>query len=63
MTSTSSAETNSTTPPSSLGSTEAALRQLDGKISLWTGIPFGIQHVLAMFVANLAPIAIVVAAA
>ena len=63
MTSTSSAEANSTTPPSSLGSTEAALRQLDGKISLWTGIPFGIQHVLAMFVANLAPIAIVVAAA
>ena len=63
MTSTSSAETNSTTPPSSLGSTEAALRQLDGKSSLWTGIPFGIQHVLAMFVANLAPIAIVVAAA
>lgn len=63
MTSTPSAETNSTTPPSSLGSTEAALRQLDGKISLWTGIPFGIQHVLAMFVANLAPIAIVVAAA
>ena len=63
MTSTSSAETNSTTPPSSLGSTEAALRQLDGKISLWTGIPFGIQHVLAMFVANLAPIAMVVAAA
>lgn len=63
MTSTSSAETNSTTPPSSLGSTEAALRQLDGKISLWTGIPFGIQHVLAMFVANLAPIAIVVVAA
>ncbi|MFD0705065.1 uracil-xanthine permease family protein [Alloscardovia venturai] len=44
-------------------STGAALRQLDGKISFWKGIPFGIQHVLAMFVANLTPIAIVVGAA
>ncbi|TCD55052.1 purine permease [Alloscardovia theropitheci] len=43
--------------------TSAALRQLDGKIPFWKGIPFGIQHVLAMFVANLTPIAIVAGAA
>lgn len=43
--------------------TSAALRQLDGKIPFWKGIPFGIQHVLAMFVANLTPIAIVASAA
>lgn len=44
-------------------STSAALRTLDGKVSFWAGIPFGIQHVLAMFVANLTPISIVAAAA
>lgn len=30
--------------------------QLDGKIPLVKAIPFGLQHVLAMFVANIAPI-------
>lgn len=37
--------------------------QLDGKVPIAKAIPFGIQHVLAMFVANLAPIIIVVGAA
>ncbi len=31
----------------------------DGKISLQKAVPFGLQHVLAMFVANIAPILIV----
>lgn len=33
--------------------------QLDGKISVGKAIPFGLQHILAMFVANIAPILIV----
>lgn len=33
--------------------------QLDGKVPLLQAIPFGLQHVLAMFVANIAPIMIV----
>lgn len=37
--------------------------QLDGHVPLKTAIPFGLQHVLAMFVANLSPIAIICAAA
>ena len=37
--------------------------QLDGQVPLKTAIPFGLQHVLAMFVANLFPIAIICAAA
>lgn len=36
--------------------------QLNGKISPATAIPFGLQHVLAMFVANIAPILIVAGA-
>jgi len=32
---------------------------LDGKVPLGKSIPFGLQHVLAMFVANIAPIMIV----
>ena len=35
---------------------------LDGKVPFWKSIPFGLQHVLAMFVANIAPIMIVTAA-
>lgn len=35
---------------------------LDGKVPLAKSIPFGLQHVLAMFVANIAPIMIVTAA-
>ncbi|BDR54574.1 xanthine/uracil permease [Bombiscardovia apis] len=41
----------------------SALRSMDGKISFWKGLPFGLQHVMAMFVANLAPIFLVAAAA
>jgi len=33
--------------------------KLDGKVPLSKAIPFGLQHVLAMFVANLAPIFII----
>ena len=36
-----------------------AIYELDGKISVGKAIPFGLQHVLAMFVANIAPIMIV----
>ncbi len=36
---------------------------LDGRVPLHKAIPFGLQHVLAMFVANLAPIAMIAAAA
>ena len=32
-----------------------ALSSLDAPVSFWRGIPFGLQHVMAMFVANLAP--------
>ena len=35
---------------------------LDGKVPLLQSIPFGLQHVLAMFVANIAPIMIVTGA-
>ena len=33
--------------------------ELDGKISVGKAFPFGLQHILAMFVANIAPILIV----
>lgn len=44
-------------------SLEAELADFHGKVSLAKALPYGIQHVLAMFVANLAPIAIICAAA
>lgn len=47
----------------SSGISFAALSSLDAPVSFWKGIPFGLQHVLAMFVANLAPIFLVTAAA
>ena len=37
--------------------------QLDGRVPLLKAIPFGLQHILAKFVANLTPIAIIAAAA
>lgn len=37
--------------------------RLDGRVPLGTAIPFGVQHVLAMFVSNLAPVLIVCSAA
>ena len=33
--------------------------RLDGKVPIQNAIPFGLQHILAMFVANIAPILIV----
>jgi xanthine permease len=40
-----------------------ALTELKGKIPFWKGVPYGIQHVLAMFVANLTPIFLIAGAA
>lgn len=37
--------------------------QLDGRVPVGKAIPFGLQHVLAMFVSNLAPITIIASAA
>ena len=37
--------------------------KLDGRVPVGKAIPFGLQHVLAMFVSNLAPITIIAAAA
>lgn len=36
--------------------------QLDGRVPVLKAIPFGIQHILAMFVANLTPITLIAAA-
>ncbi len=36
--------------------------KLDGRVPIFKAIPFGLQHVLAMFVANLTPITIIAAA-
>ena len=36
--------------------------RLDGRVPLLKAIPFGLQHILAMFVANLTPITIIAAA-
>ena len=35
------------------------LYRLDGRIPLLKAVPFGLQHILAMFVANLTPITII----
>lgn len=37
--------------------------QLDGRVPIAKAVPFGLQHILAMFVANLTPIAIIASAA
>lgn len=37
--------------------------RLDGKVPVLKAIPFGLQHILAMFVANLTPITLIAAAA
>ena len=42
---------------------EENLYRLEGRVPLRRAIPFGLQHVLAMFVANLAPVLIVSSAA
>ena len=36
--------------------------KLDGHVPVAKAIPFGLQHILAMFVSNLAPISIIAAA-
>lgn len=41
----------------------ANIYKLNGRVPLQKAIPFGLQHVLAMFVANLAPVLIVCSAA
>ena len=41
----------------------ANINKLDGRVPLLKAIPFGLQHVLAMFVANLAPIILITGAA
>lgn len=42
--------------------TKDSIYEFDGKISVKKAVPFGLQHVLAMFVANIAPILIVTSA-
>lgn len=37
--------------------------KLDGRVPIGKGIPFGLQHILAMFVSNLAPITMIAGAA
>lgn len=37
--------------------------KLDGRVPLTKAVPFGLQHILAMFVSNLAPITIIAGAA
>lgn len=37
--------------------------RLDGRVPVGKAIPFGLQHVLAMFVANLTPITMIAASA
>lgn len=37
--------------------------QLEGRVPIGKAIPFGLQHILAMFVSNLAPITIIAGAA
>ena len=48
---------------SSSNSSIENIYKLNGKVPVGKAIPFGLQHVLAMFVANLSPIAIICAAA
>ena len=50
-------EENSTTV------SEENIYVLNGRVPLGKAIPFGLQHVLAMFVSNLAPVLIVCSAA
>lgn len=39
--------------------TTTDIYQLDGRVSLAKAVPFGLQHIMAMFVSNIAPILIV----
>ena len=40
-----------------------SIYDLDGRVPLRQALPFGLQHILAMFVANITPINILAAAA
>lgn len=46
---------NSTAKPASINN----IYSLTGRVPLIKAVPFGLQHILAMFVANIAPILIV----
>ncbi len=48
-----------TPEPAAQAAGRDAIYELDGRISVQKAVPFGLQHVLAMFVANIAPILIV----
>ena len=39
--------------------TTTNIYQLDGRVPLAKAVPFGLQHIMAMFVSNIAPILIV----
>ena len=56
-------EKNSNSKSAASASLAEALADFHGKVPFGAALPYGIQHVLAMFVANLAPIAIIAAAA
>ena len=43
--------------------TQNLKRSLDGRVPIGKAIPFGLQHILAMFVSNLAPITMIAGAA
>lgn len=49
--------------PQTVSGSKSELEDFDGKIAIMRAFPYGLQHVLAMFVANLAPIAIIASAA
>lgn len=51
------------TKENALSVSEENLYRLNGRVPLKKAIPFGLQHVLAMFVSNLAPVLIVCSAA
>ncbi len=56
---------NSNKPKKKLNMSDVSLDNiyvLDGKVPFGKAIPFGLQHILAMFVSNIAPIIIVAAA-
>lgn len=51
---------------SSMGNKDSSINniyQLDGRVPVAKAIPFGLQHILAMFVSNLAPITLIAASA
>ena len=54
---------SNTTKEEKASSSVENVYKLDGRVPLKKAIPFGLQHVLAMFVSNLAPVLIVCGAA